>query len=758
MLEPQNLTGEKCLYCHSPSHGEIYCCAACETLHQQVIPQKVQGQIEQFKYLDQNNFREQYIHHNQEFPYHFYVEGLHCSSCVHLLEKLPEFYSEILEARVNYAYSTVSVALSEKASLAQVAAVIHELGYVPHLLAPQDDFLIQYQNENRTSLKRIAVAGACAGNIMLFVIPVYAGLAGQMGQLFNWISFILYLPILFYSAVPFYKGAWNSLKYRLINVDLPITIAMLSSVFFSLYNLIRGDANIYFDSTASFMFLILSARYVLKRVQQNYLAPSQIQNLLKADRFELIDGEQIRVVSHQEIERGQVFRVDREQILPVDAELVKNVCVVNTSLFDGESLPKTFNPGMTIFAGMQILTPQCEFRSLSNSHDSRLGILFKQLDQSAVEKTNFVSLTDKLAQRLIMSVFAIAAAFFFIYSWVDVSVAFNRALALIVLACPCALAFGSPLTFGLALKKAQRLGILMKSGTVLEKIQKIRHIFFDKTGTLTNGELTLIHTEPAMLDDETKQIILSLENSSYHPIAFALRSAWKELNMRYPVSESEELIGKGVRGRMNNDLYEICALSESIHTEEYAVEVRKNNLMIARLYFNDLLRPESHTAIKELQNRGLHCYLLSGDKKSRAQQIALSIGIQEKDCHAELFPEDKLTILSKYKDTCMIGDGANDSLALKNADIGIAVKGSVDLSMQNADVYFTKGGLYPLFELITLAEQTKTTLYRNLTISLIYNSIGGTLALLGFINPMMAAILMPISSLIIVLSSLWGFR
>ncbi len=758
MLESQSITGEKCLYCHAPSLGEIYCCPACETLHLQVVPQKVLGQIDQFKYLDQGNFRQHYYHHNQEFPYQFYVEGLHCSSCVHLLEKLPDFYAEIIEARVNYAYSTVSLRISEKASMAQVAAIITELGYVPHLLAPEDDFLTQYQNENRTSLKRIAVAGACTGNIMLFVVPVYAGLAGQLGLIFNWMSFLLYLPILLYSAVPFYKGAWNSLKYRIINVDLPITIAMLASVFFSLYNLIRGDENIYFDSTASFMFLILSARYILKRVQQNYLAPSQIQNLLKADRFEVFDGETVRIVNHQELHRGQVFRVDREQILPVDVELIKNVCVINTALFDGESLPKTFNPGMTIFAGMQVLTPNCEFRALSSAHDSRLGVLLKQLDQSAVEKTNFVSLTDSLAQKLILSVFVIATLFFMFYSWIDVSIAFNRALALIVLACPCALAFGSPLTFGLALKKAQRLGILMKSGTVLEKIQKIRHVFFDKTGTLTNGELTLIHTEPTQLSDETKQIILSLENKSYHPVAFALRSAWKNLTFRYALTETKEIIGKGVRGQIENDFYEICAMSESIHNEEYAVEVRKNDKMIARLYFNDLLRPESLCAVEALQKRRINCYLLSGDKKNRAQQIASTIGISEKNCHAELFPEDKLTILSQFKNTCMIGDGANDSLALKNADIGIAVKGSVDLSMQNADVYFTKGGLFPLFELITIAEQTKKTLYRNLTISLIYNSIGGTLALLGFINPMMAAILMPISSLIIVLSSIWGFR
>ncbi|MEN0059022.1 MAG: heavy metal translocating P-type ATPase [Bdellovibrio sp.] len=761
-METQSLPKEisNCDYCGTPTQGEKYCCNACEMLACQVGPLPVLSSAQNpYTYLDQPEFRQLYRHSQQtEFDYLFFAEGLHCSSCVHLLEKLPEFYEGVQAARVNFAQSTVAVKLNAQASLAQVAHVIKELGYNPTLLSTQDNLAERYKSENRTFMKRIAVAGFCAGNTMLFVIPVYAGLAGSWAEVFNWISFTLFLPILFYSAVPFYRGAWNSLKYKVINVDLPIVIAMISGFVLSTYNLVRGEGAIYYDSTASFMFFILSARYLLKRVQQNYLSPNRIKSFFQTEKYLRLDGSEEKSIPWTLAEAGDTLKVVRNQNLPSDCELLSAQATLDMSLFNGESLPKVFSKGMTLFAGTRVLDDEILVRLTVPFGSSKLGQLLQQLDQGALAKSHFVALTDRLAQKLIVVVFSIAILFFLVYMHVDAQEAFNRSLALIVLACPCALAFGSPLTFGLALKKAQKMGLLLKDATSLEKVLKIKNVFFDKTGTLTEGSLRFSHSQPSLVPPELQKVILSLEAPSYHPVAFALRQAWTAPAEFCTVENAQEILGRGVRGVIAGDTYEIRHLSETTHETELAIELLKNNESICRLYFIDSLRPDSPEAVQELQSQGIACFLLSGDKKGRVMQTADACGIARDKAYFELFPEDKKTIVEKYRHTCMIGDGANDSLSLQTADLGIAVKGSVDLSLNSADVYFTRGGLSPLFDLMKLSHQTQRVLVRNLSISLIYNTVGGALSLLGFIDPMMAAILMPVSSIAIILSSLWGFK
>lgn len=751
-----------CSYCGLPSRGQAYCCDACEVLDTQKAPLELSDH-NAFSHLDSRAFQELYRQPPEsEYQYVFYAEGLHCSSCVHLLEKLPEFYEGVEDARVNFGQSTVAIRLRDGHSLSKVAQAIQELGYAPSLLAPSDNPQQKHTRENRLSLMRIAVAGFCAGNTMLFVIPVYAGLAGTWAVAFNWISFFLFLPVLFFSATPFLQGAWNSLKYKVINVDLPITVALLSGFGLSTFNLIRGNGAIYFDSTASFMFLILSARYLLKRVQQNYLAPSRMASFFQGEKFlrtSPLQGDSLQeAIPWNKINLHDILLIQRGQPLPADCKLLSADATLDLSLYNGESLPRHYSQGMTLFAGAKVLDREIQVQALGTFADSKMGQMFKQLEQDAYLKSRFVTLTDHLAQKLILTVFSIAVGFFLLYSFVNPSEALNRSLALIVLACPCALAFGSPLTLGLALKKAQELGILLRSSNSLEKVLQIKNVFFDKTGTLTEGALGLIESAPANISPEHQNLILSLEAHSYHPIAFALRKAWTTPKSLLKVDKFEEILGQGVRGVIHGKTYEVRHLSENTHDSELGVEFFEEGVSLCRLYFVDTLRPDSARIVASLHKKGLNCFLLSGDKKNRVWSVAQACHIPKEQSYGELFPEDKSQILQGYKQTCMIGDGANDSLSLQKADVGIAVKGSVDLSLQSADIYFTRGGLAPLLDLIALAQQTRHVLIRNLAISLVYNTLGGVLALLGFINPMMAAILMPISSIVIILSSLWGFR
>lgn len=720
-----------------PESLSRFCCTACEGLFQlENAADKGLNQVRFTKLLEKH----QALDELQTRDLTFYAEGLHCSSCVHLLERLPEFDNEIAESRVHFGESTVHVHTHAGASWARVAAIIEELGYRPTALVSGEKILEKQKQENRRSLMRIGVAGACAGNMMLFVVPIYGGLAGTWAHVFNWMSFALFLPILFYSATPFYQGAWNFLKYRVVNVDLPIAIAMLSGFALSTFNLARAEGPVYYDSTASFIFLILAVRYLLKRVQQKYLNGDA-----------LLEGLQGRV----DLLPGSVVKITQGEKIPVDGVLLSPQAEVDMSLFSGESLPEQFREGMTLYAGSILLSPEAEVRVEKVALDTRLGQLLQQLRSESVQKSRFVTLTDKLAQILITTVTLSALAFFVIYSFVDFNQALERALALIVIACPCALAFGTPLAYGLALKKAQGQGILIRNSDVFEKLQGIRNIFFDKTGTLTEGHLKLALVN-ADLTEEEQKILLALEGQSSHPIAFALRRAWKSLKGLPELTDRQEILGEGVSGVHQGVRHSLTRSHELNILEYLAVEYRVNGLLKAHLFFEDPLRPESKEILGHLGKFKLH--ILSGDKKNRAAKIATLCGIPETQCHAELKPEQKLHFIQSAEKTCMIGDGANDSLALKAADVGIAVKGSVDLSLMSADVYFTRGGLQPFWDLLRIAKRARHTVRRNMIISLTYNAIGGILALGGFINPMVAAILMPISSVLIILSSMRGTR
>lgn len=745
----------KCLHCGSLTQGEAYCCSACQNLHQ-----RFESHFEmdpELLFLDQPNFRGLYLHSNSEYQYQLYVEGLHCSSCVHLLEKMPEFDESVLEARVDYARSRLALKTRQDFSLAHAATLLKSWGYAPHFLKSSESNEEKVLAENRSMLKKIAVAGACTGNIMLFVIPVYSGLAGSWMQAFNWMSFLLFLPILFYSAQAFYKGAWNSLRYQTVNVDLPITIAMWSGFALSTVNLVRGSGHVYYDSTASFMFLILCARYLLKRVQQNFLSTYRIQDFIQCDHFLRKENGLWSYCSLAEIKVGDVLKVEQRQNCPADGILVSQEALVDLSVLNGESLPRRYNQGLEIHAGSKTLSPYIEIQVTHAPQDTKLASLLRELEENNWNKSDFIALTDRLAQKLIITVFTIAVLFFIFYFNTNPEVAFNRSLALIVLACPCALAFGSPLTLGLALKKAQENGILIKNSNSLEKILKVKNVFFDKTGTLTTADLVLTSSEPEILDEKIKNILISLEQKSYHPVAFAIRKLWSELHPSNVINLQEKL-GQGVSGIIHGKNYELKTLSESMHDKALALVLLEDGKVLARLYFEDPLRSDAKQSVQELLSKNLNCYLISGDRRERALECAKECGIPTQNTFAELFPEDKQNIVSKHKNTCMIGDGANDALSLQTADVGIAVKGSMSLSLHAADIYFSRGGLEPLVDLFALAKKAQGVLVRNLTISLVYNTLGGVMALLGFIDPWMAAILMPISSAIIVFSTLWGLR
>ncbi|MCK6599625.1 MAG: heavy metal translocating P-type ATPase [Bdellovibrionaceae bacterium] len=762
----QQVIRSVCKHCGSINKTDHeFCCSACELLYavqnSQWLPQSESDfdiMVKNHTYMDHPDFKKYYITNTLTNEYTFYVEGLQCSSCVHLIEKMPEFYNEVLSSEINFGLSTLVIRGTEKMSLAHVVAVMHELGYRAWPLSPNENTIDKFKKENRSFIKKIAVAGACAGNIMLFVVPVYGGLTGTYATVFNWLSFLLFLPILFYSAIPFYQGAINSIKYQVINVDLPITIAMLAGFIFSTVNLVRGHGEIYFDSTASFIFLILATRFLVKRVQQKSLSESTLSQYIPIQSVQFRTKEGISSKPSHKIEVGDILVVEANQILPADGTIYSISADIDMSLLNGESLPQTFAHGMKVFAGTRALNKAFDMLVEKTSSETEIGKIINKLERESLQKTKFVTLSDNLAQWLIGIVFSLAVIFFIFYgALVDYQEALNRSLALIVLACPCALAFGTPLTYAMSLRKAREKGILIKNGNVFEKVLQMKTIFFDKTGTLTSGHLSLVQFFPNDVSDEVKSLILGLESQSSHPIAFAFRNAWKNTQPKVFLN-LEEKLGLGVSGYHEGKHYMLESAQKREENGLMCVTLKKNDQVLGYFYFSDELHNDTKEVISSLVQKNYQVGILSGDRRFIVNKIAAETKINPSLVFSELSPVEKQLKLLEFKDVCMIGDGANDALALQSALVGIAVKGSVSLSLNSCDVYFTKSGLKSLLFLIEISRNAQDTLKRNLFFALVYNFIGGVLALAGFINPLIAAILMPVSSGLILGSTLLGVK
>ena len=754
----------ECAYCRSPVNGVgLFCCSSCELLShwikQGVSPLAEQNSVSEKwqKYnlieleepfnLSQNSYSKKFK---------FYIEGLQCSSCVHLLEDLPQFCNSVTRAKLNYSNRILEVDIKSSYFLGSLCQSIEDLGYTPTVLKENLDYENAIHKETRNDLKRIGVAGAIAANQMLFSIPLYAGLTGEMAFIFRWVSFFLFLPLVFYSATPFYKKAWVSLLVRRVNVDMMIVIALWAGFIFSTYSLLMGSDDLYFDSTASFIFLILLTRFWIKRHQNNFLQKNIFSDLFineiyeKTDPQGQTDSKKI-FITFNKIQRGELLKLKQSQLIPCDAILTSEVCDVDLSFLTGEAYPVKKHKGETLLAGSRLLSSEASIKCQTESLESALAQALSKLDDRG-GKNSFQTLTDLTAHRLTLVVFTVAGAFFILtYQHLGFE-AFKRCLALITIACPCAVAFGTPLAHNIGLRKAIQKGFFIKSETVFEKINQISKIIFDKTGTLTSAQLRLTKTFPADISDEYKSIILGLEKSSMHPIALSLKKSWIDHEIKN-ITQVHEIASLGVEAYDEGHHYQLTKSkidqNDQVYQNTIQVDFSIDGRRMAYLFFEEDLRPEAKSVIKDFYKRKFDVMMLSGDKRPRAIEVAKQLAIRPAFVFSEQSAESKKEIIQQQNPCLFVGDGLNDLLGLHEAHVSYAIKGAFESTLQVSDVYAPQKDLTSILEIVDLSQEIHKTTQVNLLFAVFYNSVGGIMALAGLINPLIAAILMPASSFVI---------
>lgn len=773
-----------CTHCLQNSNVEIFdvfedqkigpfCCEGCLTVYK-VIKDKGLGEyyeikknIKQYKkrspvelenhnykFMDNEDFLKEYSYQNSfnQKTMEFYLEGVHCLACLWIIEKLPFFVDGVQTSKLDLGKSIATVSIQEEGSFSKVALELDSIGYKPHPLKNSQDSVAFKIKEERATLLRIGIAGAATGNIMIYAFSLYAGASAEYESFFNLLTVLFAIPVLTYCAFPFYKTSYYSLRNKSLSIDVPISMALIMGAVMGVYNLIVGIHENYFDSLTALVFLLLLSRYFLKSIQAKGLNTTDLDFFYQGSSVKKIsDNNEIEEIHPKFIKVQDRIRIYPNEIIPADGIIQKGETYINNSLLTGESTLIKSILGDTVFSGTMNVSNQIDILVTKAQKETRLGKILKDLESSWGHKSSIIDIANKISKYFTVVVILLAALLYLIQSqMLPQKEALEKALTLLIVTCPCALAIAIPLTFIRTLSKSVAKGIVIKDDKTIEEIKQAKTIFLDKTGTITynNMNISSFSIEQDQSEKEIYNIIYSLENYSKHPVGICLKEYVKSKNPQLQdVSDFIEVPGIGVAGKINQHFWQI---------KDY--HIFKDHQAIAHFQIDDEIRPESFEAIATLKELGLKVCLLSGDKKEKVLKLAQTLNIDAENCYAEITPELKANVVKTHPLSIMVGDGANDALALSMANVGIAVHGAMDISLRASDVYLTVPGILSIVDLVKISHETMKVIYRNFILSLLYNSVSVLLAYTGHISPLTAAIIMPLSSLTVLISTLIGTK
>jgi Cu2+-exporting ATPase len=703
-----------------------------------------------------------------------YLEGVHCAACVWLVEKLTVVVQGVAEVRLDLGKSLATVIWNpDTTPLSKIARFLDSIGYAPHPFRGVEARDMA-RREERALLIRIAVAGAIAGNVMLIAFALYGGhfhgISKEFQTFFRWVSLALAVPSVTWCATVFYRGAWGALKTRALHMDLPIAIGILAGFVQGAINTIRGAGEIYFDSVTALIFFLLVGRFLQRRQQLKAASSTELLFSLAPKTARLVDAEGVREVPLEALASGAMVEVRAGDSIPADGVVSEGSSTLDRSLLSGESLPEPVAIGDPVHAGTVNLGGRLLVEVRATGEDTRVGRLMRLVEEGAMRRAPVVLLADRISGWFVAVVLGLAAITVGVWLHLDPEHAVEHAVALLIVSCPCALGLATPLAVSAAIGRAARRQLLIKGGDALENLARPGRMILDKTGTLTEGRLAVVRWWG---DESIRPIVAAVERHSAHPVARALGSIVPESGLP-EVREVAEITGAGIRGvcdgrdvlvASTNHLFrELGELphdageaAESMASEGLSpVAVAVNGEVVAVAGIGDPLRPDSAASVSAIRDHGWCVDILSGDHPVVVRSIASQVGIEAASARGGASPEDKLEVVRRTAGdatTAMVGDGVNDAAALAAATVGIGVHGGAEAALAAADVYLARPGLAPVVELLHGSRRTLGVIRRNLVFSLAYNVVAVSFAITGHMSPLLAAILMPLSSMTVVLSS-----
>lgn len=806
-MQESQIRSSQCRHCAAELHSDAdrlsgFCCSGCRAAFAFIHDLRLdhfyqlrgddklspaQDRTLLYSYFDDPQFLEKYVRSDEQgiSTIRFHIPGIHCSACIWLLEKLPEVVAGLADVRVDIVRSQIRIRyFTGQVQLSHVGQTLAALGYSPHPLALFDQ-QVNETAEDRLFLLQLGIAAFCAMNVMILFIGRYEGIFSGMEQeyahLFAWVSFALSLPVVFFSALPFYQTSMAGLRMRRLHIDLPLSIAILAGFTASAVNTLLGRDEIYFDTVTALVFLLLVGRWFQRQAMKQVAQASALLDSLVPLSVSRIESsgllEQVYVAA---LRSSDLILVDRNERFPCDGTITIGEGHVDNSILTGESRPVRVGAGDKVWSGTKNGSSPLQVSVEAVGQGTRLGSLLTDVQASTERSSHTSQLTDRISVYFVFGVLALAALTFLATFPLGFWEAFDRTIALLVVSCPCALGIATPVMLHLAAARAGRMGILLRDGGALERLASIRHIAFDKTGTLTAGAVAIRHCE--LLDEsvswsEVWQIVAGLEADTNHPVGLALRLESERQGYAprklfgctlYP--------GKGVTGTCcaTGDVFRLGALrwlgatairSGDMHPGiEQALNegisvcgLERNGALTAFFTLGDPLRNEAREVITALRERNISVSIVSGDLSEVVSRTAQDLAIESSAAHGQLSPEQKVQAIERLgAGTAMAGDGINDAAALARADVGIGISGGAEACLAVSDVFLLRPDLSLIVSAVDGARRALRIIHRQLAVSLVYNICAALLAVTGHLGPLAAAVVMPLSSLTVILSSLWG--
>jgi Cu2+-exporting ATPase len=699
-----------------------------------------------------------------------YLEGVHCASCVWLVERSPLVIPGVVRAELEIRRSLARVSWDPTAvRLSAIARTLDSLGYTPHPFRGVTRDAMR-RAEDRAMLVRIGVAGAIAINVMLAALALYSGWAGGMDagltRFLRWVSLGLVTPAMVWPGRVFLTGAWSALRARTLHMDVPIAIGLVAGYVQGAVNTISGSGPVYFDGLATLIFALLVGRYLQQRGQRAAADSTELLFSLTPGTARVVEESgELREVPTQALLPGMRIDVRAGETLAADGVIVAGETQLDVSLLTGESRPVAAREGDEVFAGTVNLSAPVRVRATQTGEASRVAKIMRQVEESAARRAPVVQLANRTAVWFVAVVLVLAVVTFLMWRAIDPSRAVATAVALLIVTCPCALALSTPLAVSVAVGRAARAGMFVKGGDALESLGRPGQLILDKTGTITEGRTALVRWEGA---DWVRPLVLGLEEGSSHPIANAFRGAWSSVGPA-AVRDVNHVVGGGIVATVDGHRVVVgspafvarhAPAGDEPSTQATPVVVAVDGTVVARAWIGDPVRGDARQSIAELRARGWSIGILSGDAPSVVRSVGAAVGVAAGDCIGAATPETKRRIIEERRrrgPVVMVGDGVNDAAAMAAASVGIGVHGGAEACLASADVYLTRPGLAALVELTDGARRTLRVIKRNVAFSLAYNVVGVSLAMSGRLTPLAAALLMPASSLTVVLAS-WRSR